>query len=1137
MHLFLLADCSGIVSKPQGIEAVEGLYESLQRCNGSTKGASHQLLARSWVCSDGSEADQAILTVRGAACSVLFIEKEPSLFAVGTALKTASVQGVDVFYGLLGGATLQMSGLVSPPHLVILHKASRVAELRIDPQCYDQIASALSNMVTLQKNIFEMSSMELTVRSLQRVRFLSTCDFLPNLFTDDEIELLVQQMRESSSDDVSALVESYMRNRTSQDAFISRCFSVLSKVKAKKARRRARALIIHRVRLAAGIDDSRNGLYRSNGADCTETEDCETTETEQEESFERLSTLEIAPFTDKDEAEDGNYFSQLLAQNNPSKDANGSKPAIMSVEKTKVLSGSINSEERHHNTSENQTSLKSLEKGVRFFHNKDAGQFKENTLLQSIQSPWARGFVQSFINKTLAQPHLHDKIEDLLAETDLHLRKIKCRAFEESSELVLSQMLSAHGLSLKSLDWMDFGSQSVIQQNFEATGDIEALVADFHKKLKGQSNQIPDRRMFNRQLTCPHEFYKPDHKSRSMYGLDLEHQIRSREQLERLNMKVFYHKKDALLLDSPPNRGSGGRILDTSHFDMSSGMASGTKYQHVYSPQNYKTNKFNVRAEVSSGNKPLKSMLDPVTPNSGGNPRHIKRNSVDLYNSKRGFNLLAVKPITGNMGLHADVESDEESSSILSSMSPLHRSKSRMTLEFPHQSVFDKQLAQFYKVAADKIIKLTKQSVTELSAKWEFSSQELANLHKTRQQPLEFFQWISRFRRGTPLTDLVKMDGFCDCLVAEHSVTLDENRSPMYSTENFVQADKSLFDKFITAELRNLLEKDTSPTAGHQLALERLVSGSNTAVLSVFEVWMSKFDDKELIESLNIAHKVVFSSHGNNLKLNLHKAKENSDDSSDEGHRAADLNTSPKAENTITSPGASPGANKPSVLARLKSGAINKLPALDLKDTDSYPMATHGTSGAKQNHLAGVSELMNSPNSRLEMMHHSSLNTEKGSMNARISAIEDLNGSPLNPMRSPGLAPSLISPNERGGWDSPGKDSIVLESQKPPAGGQRLVLQLQSTQIPSPSNKMGTMNSLAQETMKSLGIGTSRTVQSHQDYSDMFQLLPCVTKTKDMKFEFFMNNIFAKMKNEYGLTQHQYFQFIKEVKCGLLRLS
>ena len=157
MHLFLLADCSGIASKPQGIEAVEGLYESLQKCNGSAKGANHQLLVRSWVCSDGSEADQAILTIREAACSVLFIEKEPSLFAVGTALKTASVQGVDVFYGLLGGATLQMSGLVSPPHLVILHKASRVAELRIDPQCYDQIASALSNMVTLQKNIFEMS--------------------------------------------------------------------------------------------------------------------------------------------------------------------------------------------------------------------------------------------------------------------------------------------------------------------------------------------------------------------------------------------------------------------------------------------------------------------------------------------------------------------------------------------------------------------------------------------------------------------------------------------------------------------------------------------------------------------------------------------------------------------------------------------------------------------------------------------------------------------------------------------------------------------------------------------------------------------------------------------------------------------
>ena len=1103
-----------------GINVVEELFSSLQQAFLGTHPGKDRL-SNSWNCKNQDQVEQILTNQNLRESVVLFVETEPTRFPVGSGLKTSAVEGVNVFYGLINKDSFSISSFLTPPYLCVMNGHSRIAELKVDHSCYDQIASALSGTVKLTKNIFEMSAMEQTVRYLQRIRFLSVSDTLSSLMTDDEIELLINAMKETASDDVSALVEAFLREKVTNEEFITRAYQLAAKIKAKKLRRKARTQIINKIRTNAAVDGLRVGIQKSTDEECTVSEECETTETEQEESFERLSTLEIAPFTDQDEVEDGHMFSQFLKPKRPS--GSGipeARPAIASLQKGNVNSGSMGSEERRHHSSDRDSSMKSMEQKPVFYGQVDASNYRDSGIVRAMQSPWARGFMQSYINRTLTNSKLLESVEKMVNERDPHLRMANCRLFEETCELIVSQKLASHGLTLKSLEWLGSTAQSQIEQNFETNGDLEVLVADVHRRMKAQSNPGQDRKFFNRQHTCPHEFYKPDMKTRSVYGMDLEQQIRSREQLERLNMKVFYHKKDALISDPPVNRGSGGRIIDTTHFDPSSGIASGTKYQHVYSPQNYKPNKFNTtRTEVSSGTKPIKSMLEPVTPNSGGNPRHAKRNSVDLYNSKRGWTIMGSKQMAPKMGLHADVESDEESSSILSSMSPLHRSRSRMTLEFPHHSVFDKQLSQFYKSCSEQIIKLTKKVISDLSSNWEFNSQELANLHKIRQQPIEFFQWLSKFRSGTSLAELVKIDGFCDCLVAEHSATLEENANQLSANENYAQADKHLFDKFVAAEMRNLFEKEGSAMTRQQLALERLVYGSNFSVLGVFEVWLANFDDRELLESLNIAHRAVFSN-GNNIRLNLHKAKENSDDSSDDEAKPPQ-----KSETKQENP--SPSENsKPIGLSRLKSGVINKPAALDLKDTDSYPMATHGTAGAK-NHMAGVSELMNSPDSKLRMMNHSSMNTEKGSLNARISAIDDMNGSPVNPMRSPGLAPSLISPNERGGWDSPGKDSIVLESKAHPTG-HKLVLQLQQAES-SPSNKIGTLNSLGLETHKSGGVGTSRTVQSHQDYSDMFQLLPCVTKTKDMKFEFFMNNIFAKMKNEYGMTQHQYFQFIKEV--------
>lgn len=502
------------------------------------------------------------------------------------------------------------------------------------------------------------------------------------------------------------------------------------------------------------------------------------------------------------------------------------------------INGSIASKERRHNPSEN-VSISSEEE-----HSpKGDPLLKDTCLIEGFSTPWAWGFLKCYNVRSLNEG-LTEVFEKYLRVTNLQRKRSLANEFETICTEIVQEKLQSHGLDLKTIDWMDQAVQEQIYANFEAKCDLDQLIFEIQHKVKSYSSPGPDKKKLreNREFLPPPLFIRHP-RTGSFERTDNDDPGKSEIIYNKLAQQIF--------------NDVGNKLTPRIHSPIS------PNHDPFFSPER----KMRKRQTVYM--------------------YHMKRGSVDLYDKKRenmrsylhGRNRVIMHD------KHASI-SDDSGSSIVSSLSPVSKTKSRRTIDFPSKSLFQPELIQFYKhysnLIQEQVQGLVDKLIEEMRSNlgFHFSDKEISNLHNIRKQSKDFYILILYFKNKYNLRELFKnQPKFLDCTLAEHS-----SNEGSASNKEQLKSNKSLFDLFASAQLQFMSDdKDARLMNKQVLNLEALLSGSNMMVLGAFEVWLNTFNDDELADNLNIVHRSLFARRVNDNIIKVIKAKQGSQKSSQEG--------------------------------------------------------------------------------------------------------------------------------------------------------------------------------------------------------------------------------------------------------------
>ena len=454
-------------------------------------------------------------------------------------------------------------------------------------------------------------------------------------------------------------------------------------------------------------------------------------------------------------------------------------------------------------------------------NNKQMPSLKNTCLSKGFSSPWARGFLQAFnMRKQLPSEFLQEIIEDYILEKDLQKKEELGDQFEEVSSQVIHQRLMQVGLDLKTIAMLDYDTQDMVYHNFEQNGDLDVLIHHIQHKIKSYSSPSPD-------------IDRPGKRKQFAWPFRLAPIIRSFEQIVQD--------------DNPRNDARYNKLSE----DMFNSLNQGRYFESA--------------------------LLSPQSPPNKREPesRNNRRGSVDLYDLKREPYIINCRPV---LPLHQGSISDDDNMSMFSSISPHSKSKSRRTIDFPSQNLFDSEIVDFYNRYAEKIEEDIKCIIPAMVASLKTftlpvmtSDREIQSIYQYKKQSSPYFLLLINFMHNHTVRDfMLANEGFMDCLV----IDFGSGRDTLISRDKMKSA-KSLFDSYCTAQMQYMSQVSEDMLVKQTQNLETLLVGSNMLMLGCFEVWINNGNDRELHENLGMIHMYYFGKRASPImKINLIKTEE-----------------------------------------------------------------------------------------------------------------------------------------------------------------------------------------------------------------------------------------------------------------------
>ena len=677
---------------------------------------------------------------------------------------------------------------LEPPLMVYFLRGERKVEVKLDQECYDHICSVLSRDLRFEGVSRELNLMEQNIRMMQRVRYILGCSWAGEFFSRGELRALERAITADGQDRVSKLIDAYTEKSIPKRDVIEGFYEFL---------KRNTAL------------------------------DSVTSETSVSEvmNFPRVSELEIP---------------KLQLQKSGLK-SEREMPNIL------LPSGSFISKDARLNLS-----FRESEESVKDPTPKNEQYLKNCCLADGFDSPWARGFLASYLNGSLQIEHLIEIIDEYLLEKDLMNKKKLSMHFEETSNNIIINKLNSHGMDIKTIDWLEPEAQQLIYSNFEKKGDLDALIYELQHKV-GSYSSPHGRGKKNREERI---FFRTAPKTRSYENLAIEVDNLMKSE------KVYFNMANKMFNKMPHDYSRGAALLSPTSPDFDK--------RYTDSP-------------ISISNDFKKTG---------------KRGSVDLdnKNKKKGQAGIIIVQRVELPDKNENIESDHESSSGgYSNQSPASKSKSKFSIEFPSNHLFDVRLKSFYREYSDKIEASIREImpffIRELEDNQDvyLTDKEIYSMYDVRWKPQAFFLFICHFQNRTNLSKLTNEDSRF-LLSIKEDFHNHINRGE--EAHDKLKEDKAFFDTFATAQLEYFCRPDGGLLMNKQAAnLQALLAGSNMLILAAFEVWFMNRQDADFTETLLLLHKSIFGKKSQGMTINLIKTgKESEKGSSQEEHENPEAN-------------------------------------------------------------------------------------------------------------------------------------------------------------------------------------------------------------------------------------------------------